>query len=127
LDKPRGFGVIGRAEAKDFLGTRPVGLLWGVGAALQSRLARDGITRIGQLQAFDESELAARYGAIGRRLARFARGEDERRVTTDQPTKSISAETTFARDLAGLEEIRAELRPLSETVPPRLRPPPLPP
>jgi DNA polymerase-4 len=121
LDKPRGFAVIGRAEAKEFLSGRSVGLLWGVGAALQSRLARDGITRIGQLQEIKESELTARYGAIGRRLARFARGEDERRVTTDSPTKSISAETTFARDLTSGAEIGGELRPLCETVADRLK------
>jgi DNA polymerase-4 len=120
LDKPRGFAVIGRAESREFLAARPVGLLWGVGSALQAGLARDGITRIGQLQEIPENELAARYGAIGRRLARFARGEDERKVTTDAPTKSISAETTFARDLADLDAIARELRPLCETVARRL-------
>jgi DNA polymerase-4 len=121
LDKPRGFAVIGVAEAKDFLAGRPVGLLWGVGRALQERLSRDGITTIGQLQQIKETELAARYGSIGRRLARFARGEDERKITTDAPTKSISAETTFARDLGAAEEIHAELGPLCETVAQRLR------
>jgi DNA polymerase IV len=121
LDKPRGFAVIGRSEAVEFLAARSVGLLWGVGAALQERLARDGITRIGQLQTIKESELSARYGAIGRRLARFARGEDERRVSPDSPTKSISAETTFARDLAAGEDILRTLWPLCETVAQRLR------
>jgi len=121
LDKPRGFAVIGRGEVLEFLATRPVGLLWGVGAALQERLARDGITRIGQLQTMKESELSARYGAIGRRLARFARGEDDRRVSPDSPTKSISAETTFARDHSDGEEMRRALWPLCETVARRLR------
>ncbi|MBV9523667.1 MAG: DNA polymerase IV, partial [Alphaproteobacteria bacterium] len=116
LDKPRGFAVIGRGEAMTFLAGRPTGLLWGVGPALQRRLARDGITRIGQLQEMKEIELAARYGAIGRRLARFARGEDDRRVQPDAPTKSISAETTFVRDLAGAGEIALELQPLCRQV-----------
>ena len=31
LDKPRGFAVIGRADAATFLADKPVGLLWGVG------------------------------------------------------------------------------------------------
>jgi DNA polymerase-4 len=121
LDKPRGFAVIGRAEALAFLAGRPVGLLWGVGPALQRRLAGDGITRIGQLQAMKESELAARYGAIGRRLARFARGEDDRRVQPDAPTRSVSAETTFARDLFGVSELAAVLRPLCDQVAEALR------
>ncbi len=121
LDKPRGYAVIGRAEAMAFLAPRPVGLLWGVGPALQRRLARDGITRIGQLQEMKAVELAARYGAIGRRLARFARGEDDRRVEPDAPTKSISAETTFARDLSRLDEIGRELEPLCQQVEAALR------
>jgi len=60
LDKPRGFAVIGRGEAVAFLAGKPVGLIWGVGPALAQRLARDGITRIGQLQEIKESELAGR-------------------------------------------------------------------
>src|SRR6202035_1239450 len=62
LDKPRGFAVIGRAEARGFLADKPVGWLWGVGGAMQRRLAADGITRIGQLGALDEGDLAARHG-----------------------------------------------------------------
>ena len=48
LDKPRGFAVIGRAEAKSFLSDKPVGMLWGVGPAMRQRLAGDGITLIGE-------------------------------------------------------------------------------
>jgi DNA polymerase IV len=121
LDKPRGFAVIGRGEAVSFLGGKPVGLIWGVGPALAQRLARDGITRIGQLQDIKESELAGRYGTIGRRLARFSQGEDERRVVVDAPTKSISAETTFARDLGARDDLAHALWPLCETVAQRLR------
>jgi DNA polymerase-4 len=94
LDKPRGFAVIGRAEAADFLRPRPVGLIWGVGPALQGRLAADGIATIGQLQERTEVALVARYGSIGRRLARFAHGQDDRRVDPAAPLKSLSAETT---------------------------------
>ena len=50
LDKPRGFAVIGRAEAVTFLRDKPVGFIRGAGAALQARLAKDGITHIAQLQ-----------------------------------------------------------------------------
>ncbi len=121
LDKPRGFAVIGRGDAMEFLRAKPVGLIWGVGPALAQRLARDGIVRIGQLQEIKESELAGRYGAIGHRLSRFARGEDERRVVIDAPTKSISAETTFARDLSAQDDIAREMWPLCETVAQRLR------
>jgi DNA polymerase IV len=120
LDKPRGFAVVGRGEALEFLAPRPVGLLWGVGATLQRHLARDGITTIGDLRERTERELVARYGAIGRRLYRFSRGEDDRAVTTDAPTKSVSVETTFDRDLAAPEALAEELEPLARQLAKRL-------
>ena len=68
-----------------------------------------------------EGELVARYGAMGRRFYRFARGEDTRRVEPDAPTKSISAETTFERDLSDGAALTRELWPLCETVARRLK------
>jgi DNA polymerase IV len=120
LDKPRGFAVLGRGEALDFLAPKSVALIWGVGAALQQKLARDGVTTIGELRRRDERELRERYGAIGRRLARFARGDDDRTVDPDAPMKSVSAETTFERDLAAYEALAAELWPLAEQLARRL-------
>ena len=100
LDKPRGFAVIGRAEARTFLADKPVSLLWGVGKAMQERLGKDGIIRIGELARIDEAELVARYGKIGRRLSLCARGEDDRRVDPGGKVKSISSETTLDKDTA---------------------------
>jgi len=121
LDKPRGFAVIGRGDAASFLADKPVGLLWGVGAALQRRLAADGIAQIGQLRALDDRELARRYGKMGARLARLSRGEDARHVEAVSRTKSISAETTFARDESDADALARTLRPLCEEVSARLK------
>ncbi len=121
LDKPRGLAVLGRGEAEAFLGPQSVGLIWGVGAALQQRLARDGIITIAELRERTERELVARYGVIGRRLAHFARGEDDRAVNPNTPVKSISVETTFARDIAGYDELAAALAPLCQRLAERLR------
>jgi DNA polymerase-4 len=121
LDKPRGFSVIGRAEAPAFLAPRPVSLIWGVGKALQRRLEADGLRTVGQLAMLDERDLLLRYGSIGRRLARFARGQDDRTVDPSAPAKSISAETTFDTDLARLDALQVELWPLCETVAARLK------
>jgi len=121
LDKPRGFAVIGRGEAKSFLAAQPVGIIWGAGKALQSRLAADGITRIAQLQELPEETLVARYGAMGRRMARFARGDDERRVEPNAPTKSISAETTFMEDITEFQTLDQILWRLAEKVSRRMK------
>lgn len=109
LDKPRGFSVIGRAEAIKFLSDKPVGLLWGVGAAMQRRLANDGIHLIGELCEFQEAELVRRYGAVGTRLARFSRGEDGRVVKAGRAAKSVSSETTFDNDIRAFDELEAKL------------------
>jgi DNA polymerase-4 len=116
LEKPRGFSVLGHAEAVAFLADKPVGLIWGVGRAMQEQLARDGITLIGQLQAMDKIDLMRRYGGMGARLFHLSRGEDARSVHNDDPSKSISAETTFNTDIAAFEELRPILWRLAEKV-----------
>ncbi len=121
LDKPRGFAVIGRAEAVDFLTAKPVSMIWGVGKALRAKLARDGLTRVGQLRSRPEADLVARYGAIGRRLHAFAHGRDDRRVNPDSPAKSISAETTFDADIGDLKRLEPVLWRLTEKVSARLK------
>ncbi len=121
LDKPRGFAVIGQAEAVGFLADKPVGLLWGVGEAMRERLARDGITRIGELAELGEELLTLRYGRIGRRLALSARGEDDRRVSPNREAKSLSSEITLDRDLSELDKLRPILWQLAETLARRLK------
>ncbi|WP_026606406.1 DNA polymerase IV [Methylocapsa acidiphila] len=121
LDKPRGFAIIGRAEAQSFLRPRPIGLIPGVGAKTQERLARDGFRLIGDLQLADEAALFARYGAEGQRMRRLALGIDARKISTDRETKSISAETTFETDLGALDELAPILYRLCEKLSARLK------
>jgi DNA polymerase-4 len=116
LDKPRGFAVIGRAEALDFLAEKSVSLIWGVGKAMTERLERDGIKRIKDIRALDESYLTARYGEIGRRLYGLSFARDSRHVAHRRETKSISAETTFAIDMHDAQKLSDALWPLCETV-----------
>ena len=121
FEKPRGFSVIGRAEAVAFLADKPVSLIWGVGKAMQARLAADGIRTIGALQRADEAELGRRYGSIGPRLARLARADDRRPVEPHGAAKSVSAETTFETDISDPHRLKALLRSLSEKVSRRLK------
>lgn len=119
--KPRGFSVIGEAEAVGFLAVQPVSMIWGVGKAFNATLEQDGIRTIGQLQKMDRGDLMRRYGVMGDRLYRLSRGEDVRRVDPDQDAKSVSAETTFDTDIASLDELVSVLRGLSEKVSARLK------
>ena len=109
LDKPRGFAVIGKAEALGFLRDKPVGFIRGAGAALQARLAKDGITHIAQLQDLSQKELARRYGNTGLWLHRLSHAEDSRTVEPDGEMKSISSETTFDANISSFDELEAIL------------------
>ncbi len=120
LDKPKGFSVIGRAETLDFLAARPVGTIWGVGKAMQDRLARDGIRTIADLRLRQESDLFRAHGVEGGRLYRLARGIDARPVRPERESKSVSAETTFNEDIKEFEQLLPILWDLAEKVHRRL-------
>ena len=85
------------------------------------RLAGDGITRIGQLAVLGERELAARYGRIDARLARLARGEDDRAVDAHAPTHFDLGGNHSERDEADAEALAHALLPLCERVSARLQ------
>jgi DNA polymerase IV len=121
LDKPRGFAVLGGAEAPNFLAAKPVSFIFGVGKVSAERLARDGFRQIADLQKASEIELARRYGEEGRRLARLARGIDPRKVDPERETKSVSSETTFDEDISEFQRLERILWSETETVSARLK------
>jgi len=116
LDKPRGFRPIGRAETLDFLAPQPVSIVWGVGLAAVRALEAEGIRTIADLRGRDRDRLTRRFGSLGDRLWRLARGEDVRAVRPDHALKSISHETTFDADTADLDTLRWHLWSLAEQV-----------
>jgi len=121
LDKPRGYAVIGRADAMEILHDLPVSRLPGVGPSMADRLKVDGYYKVGDLQRRGEADLAARYGETGEYLSRLANGVDHRPVRAGRAAKSISAETTFPYDIDDIVELRRRFWPLCERVAERLK------
>ena len=121
LDKPRGFAVLSASDAPAFLAPKPVGFIYGVGAASAAKLAADGFRTIADLQRAAPNDLARRYGDEGYRLWQLARGVDARTVDPERETKSISAETTFERDIAEMRPLEQHLWALSEKVSDRMK------
>jgi DNA polymerase-4 len=103
-EKPDGFLVLTRSEARErFAGASP-GLIPGIGPKTVERLAAHRVTTLGALAAAPESRLAEWFGArLGPELRRLARFEDERPVKTVRVAKSESRETTFDHDLRGVD------------------------
>jgi DNA polymerase-4 len=121
LDKPRGFAVLSASGAPAFLAPKPVSFIFGVGKVSAARFARDGFHHIADLQRASEVAMMRRYGEEGRRLARLARGIDTRKVSADRETKSVSAETTFDRDISDFRTLERILWSQVEEVSARLK------
>ena len=121
LDKPRGFAVLGQAEAAEFLANRPVGFIYGVGKVAAQRLNKDGFRLISDLQRADERDLIRRYGGEGQRLYRLSRGLDARVVDPVRERKSVSAERTFDRDISSFRPLEKRLWATAEEVSDRSR------
>lgn len=103
------------AEAA-FLAPLPVDMLWGVGPKTSARLTQLGMRTIGDIARWPESELVRLFGENGRELAQHARGTDRRPIVTERETKSISQETTFARDVRDDQSLEQTLRELAAEV-----------
>lgn len=121
LNKPNGFSVIGKKEAKRFLSTQPITKIWGVGKVLNKKMGRGGLTQIGQLQKMDLNKLIRDYGIMGERLYYFSRGEDSRNVIPIQKVKSVSNETTLDGDVTNYEALKKHLWKLCEKLSARLK------
>jgi DNA polymerase-4 len=120
--KPDGMRVVEAGTELGFLHPLPLRRLWGVGPATEKRLARFGVTTIGDLAALPEESLVDALGrAQGQQLHQLAWNRDQRPVEPDRETKSIGQEETFPRDVYDAEALRAEARRLAERVGNRLR------
>lgn len=121
LKKPAGLVVVEAGKEAEFLRDLPLERLWGVGGVTAEALRRLGLKTIGDLAAYPREILEQRFGEHGRRLHDLAHGRDESPLTFEGRRKSLSAETTFPRDLADPRELEATLLRLSERVGQRLR------
>lgn len=121
VGKPDGLVVVPSGNAAEFLAPLPVEMLWGVGPKTQLALTELGIRMIGQLAGANPSKLKPAFGDRSAELVARARGQDSRPVVEERQAKSMSAETTFAVDLAEAGALERTLRELCEEVGMRLR------
>lgn len=120
-DKPQGFHVIGETEAETWLSDKPVSILYGAGKKLVSALNNANIRTCGDLARADPKRISQATGNDLTGLINRARGIDPRPVIPDEAAKSISAETTFEKDLDDQEKLAAWLDLLAGKVSRRLK------
>jgi DNA polymerase-4 len=105
-EKPRGFVVLTRDEARARFADQPCGLIPGIGPKTAERLRECGLQTLGQLASAAPDQLAAHLGSrFAAELQRRARFEDDSPVTEERKVISESRETTFDYDVSGLEAL----------------------
>ena len=98
-DKPDGLTVVAPGHEAAFLAPLSISDLWGVGPKTADRLRGAGIETIGDLADRPLPWLIDRFGGRGEWFWQLAHGHDDRGVSAERETKSISSETTFAEDV----------------------------
>ena len=115
-DKPDGLTVISPWRLQRFLDPLPARKLPGVGPVTEKKLTELGFHTLADLRRESAEKLETVLGSFGAALYRYCRGIDDRPVQLSRKRKSLSSENTFARDLASIGEIRAEIDRLADGV-----------
>jgi len=116
LHKPDCLIVVAPGEERAFLAPLAVGKLWGIGPKTGQRLKADGIETIGDLAAQSTGWFQRRFGKRALDVRAKALGEDREQVHTERESKSVSAESTFATDLSGEDNLYPQLTRLAGRV-----------
>ncbi len=115
--KPGGLVVVLPGREAEFLAPFEIRLLPGVGPRSEARLRTVGIETIGALAGLSDERLKQLLpGKVGTFLRDRARGIDPRGLELQTQRVSISHEETFERDIADVEQLRAELRRMSASL-----------
>jgi DNA polymerase-4 len=118
---PQAICSVPAGDEAAFLAPLPATALWGVGPKMSEKLAALGMHTIGDIAAWPAADLARRFGQHGDDLARRARGIDDRPIVTERAAKSISQETTFARDVIDRATLERTLREQATTIAQKLQ------
>jgi DNA polymerase-4 len=116
--KPAGVYRLTHQNWADVMGGQPTGALLGIGAKTERKLAELGIGTVVDLATADLATVAARLGpTIGPWLVQTARGLGSDEVSADPYVpRSRSRETTFQRNIADWDQVRAEVLRLAAQV-----------
>jgi nucleotidyltransferase/DNA polymerase involved in DNA repair len=96
--KPRGLLEVRAGWEEGFLAGLPLSALPGVGPRTAARWRELGLTDVVQIQRMDEAAVIRLLGDDGRTLKLRAHGYGGTTLSPDRLPRSVSRETTFARD-----------------------------
>lgn len=120
-DKPNGFFILNAERAQSWLAPRPVSTIYGIGKQAAKRLTDAGYQTCGDLAAADLKRLVPSLGKQSLFIQNLAKGIDNRKISPERETKSVSSETTFNKDMSTIEELLPVLERQSLRVSRRLK------
>jgi DNA polymerase-4 len=110
-NKPDGQYVVLPEAVDGFMRELPVRRIPGVGPRAEEVLEQHGVRNCGELQAIGLGQLSAWFGsARASELYARCRGQDDRPVEVERPSRSMSVERTLAHDLSDSDRIRDALQ-----------------
>ncbi len=111
-NKPDGLCVIRPSAGPAFVAALPVKRFHRVGPVTAAKMERLGIRDGADLRERSLEELALHFGSNAEYFYGAARGDDDRPVRVDRPSKSVGAERTFDRDYTSEPDLLAALEPV---------------
>lgn len=105
MDKPAGITVILPTDALSVLDNLPVEKFHGIGPSTTKKLHNIGVFSGYDLRTASLSLLQESIGNSAKFYQNLAKGIDSRSVVVEKERKSISTETTFAKDIKTVEQL----------------------
>jgi DNA polymerase-4 len=121
LAKPDGLTVVPEERIRQVLDPLSVRRLPGLGKKTGARVEEAGIHTFAELRVAPDAILWPLFGRYTQRVRERAAGIDDRPVLADLEDKSLSAEDTFAADIADPHMLNMQLRRIAELACERLR------
>jgi DNA polymerase IV len=121
MKKPDGLTVVTTESVRDTLGALSIRRLPGLGRKTGEKVEEAGIRTLADLRSASDAVLWPIFGRYTTRIRERAAGIDDRPVIADHEEKSISAEDTFAQDIADPARLQTEIARLADRTCTRLR------
>ena len=120
-EKPNGFYIIGKNEARNWLSLKPVSIIYGIGKTTVQKLNKAGVETCKDLQKKSNNKIKPILGQNYQNIINLSLGIDERKVIANNPSKSLSVETTLTTDSNNKKELSNHLHALCEKLSDRLK------
>jgi DNA polymerase-4 len=121
LAKPDGLTVVPQEKIREVLDPLSVRRLPGLGHKTGAKVEGAGIHTFAQLRVAPDAILWPLFGRYTERVRQRAAGIDDRPVLVDLDEKSLSAEDTFAVDIADPQVLKTQLARIADLACERLR------